>query len=58
MAVIEQPDIIRQILEHLGRAIPSRAERALPTLARTRAVVEAPAWTDDPEAASSRSGIP
>ena len=48
IAVIEQPDVIRQILEHLGLAIPSRAERAPPELARPLAVAEAPEWTDDP----------
>ena len=48
IAVIEQLDVIRQILEHLGLAIPSRAERAPPELARPRAAAEAPAWTSDP----------
>lgn len=48
MTVIEQPDVIRQIVEHLGLAIPSRAERAPPELARPLAVAEAPEWTYDP----------
>jgi hypothetical protein len=48
IAVIEQPDVIRQILEHLGLAIPSRAERAPPELARPLAMAEAPEWTYDP----------
>lgn len=48
IAVIEQADIIWQILEHLGLAIPSRAERAPPGLARPLAAVEAPEWTYDP----------
>ena len=48
IAVIEQPDVIRQILEHLGLAILSRAERAPPELARPLAVAEASEWTYDP----------
>jgi hypothetical protein len=48
IAVIEQPDVIRQILKPLGLAIPSRADRLPPELARPFAVAEAPGWTYDP----------
>jgi hypothetical protein len=58
MAVIEQSDVIRQILEHLGLAVPSRAERAPPELARPLAVAEAPEWTDDPVDADLPLGDP
>lgn len=58
IAVIEQPDVIRQILEPLGLAIPSRAERAPPELARRLAVAEAPEWTYDPVDADLPLGDP
>lgn len=58
IAVIEQPDVIRQILEPLGLAIPSRAERAPPELARPLAVAEAPEWTYDPVDADLPLGDP
>ena len=51
MAVIEQPDVIRQILEHLGLAVLSRAERPPPAVTRRRARAEASEWTYDPMAA-------
>jgi hypothetical protein len=51
LAVIEQPAVIRQILEHLGLAVPSRAERPPPELTRRHAVAEASEWTYDPRAA-------
>lgn len=45
IAVIEQADVSRQILEPLGLAIPSRAERALPELTWPHAMAEAPEST-------------
>ncbi len=48
IAGIEQPAVVRQILDHLGIAIPSRAERPPPEPARSLAVAEAPARTYDP----------
>jgi len=58
MAVIEQPAVIRQILEPLGLAIPSLAERPPPQLTRRLAVAEAPEWTDDPVDADLPLGDP
>ncbi|OGB95677.1 MAG: hypothetical protein A2Z31_08280 [candidate division NC10 bacterium RBG_16_65_8] len=48
IAVIEQPAVVRQLLDHLGIAVPSRADRSPPETSRGRAVHEAPEWTYDP----------
>jgi hypothetical protein len=42
IAVIEQLAVIRQILKHLGIAVPVGAERSPPQLTRRLAVAEAP----------------
>ena len=51
LAGIEQPAVIRQILERLGPAVPARAKRPPPAVTRRRARAEASEWTYDPMAA-------
>jgi hypothetical protein len=48
IAVIEQPAVVRQILDHLGIAVRSNAERSPPGAARGLAVSEAPEWSYEP----------
>ena len=57
-AVIEQPDVIRQILEPLGLAIPSRAERAPPELAGPSQWPRSPSGPPIQWTQISRSWIP
>jgi len=54
MAVVEPPDIIRQFLEQLGGAIPSRSEPVPPELSRRLPVAEAPERTSDRAATEFR----
>jgi hypothetical protein len=48
IAVIEQPAVVRQIRDHLGIALPSRAYRSPRGLANGLAVHEVPEWTYGP----------
>ena len=56
IAVIEQPDVIRQILDHLGITDPGAWRppmRTTPESFRARSVYEHAAWTYDPREADS-----
>ena len=48
LAVIERPEVVRQILDHLGLPVPPRGCRSPPEPARGLTVREIREWTYEP----------